>query len=587
MILRPYQEAAKAAFYDHLRNRDDAPCIVLPTGAGKTPVIASICRDVVREWNGRVLVLAHVRELLTQAVEKLVALDRTLPIGVYSAGLNRRELSQPITVAGIQSVWKKAADFDPFDLILIDEAHLIQIDGDGMYQSFLKDCKLVNPNVRIGGLTATPYRLDKGLICRPDAILNHICHETRISDLINQGFLCKLRSRAGTRTADLDNVKKRGGEFIPDQMADAFDKEELVSSACSEIVELTKDRKGIIVFCASVVHGIHVYEELNRLGLKCGFICGETPDNERDELIRDFKNSLLRGMVNVNVLTLGFDASHIDSVVLLRATCSPGLYYQMVGRGFRIHPEKTDCIVLDYGGNVQRHGPVDAIRVKTKKTGGDGIESAPVKECSQCKSLIHAAYSICPHCSFEFPKEKPTHGKSADGSPILSGEITEDEFEVRSVRYGYHEKKNAKPDDKPTLRVDYNVGWGKWFSEWVCVEHNGFAQNKARVWWKDRTTLPFPQSVEEAVALCRAGAVTSPTKITVREVSGERFPRIVKAELADPFVPGESWEPPEFERKTKTEKQPFTPAGFDFSEPIDDYAPPPPPIVYSESDIPF
>lgn len=581
MILRPYQEAAKAAFYSHLQSRSDNPCVVIPTGGGKTPLLASICRDVVREWNGRVLVLAHVRELLVQAAEKLIALDPTLPVGVYSAGLNRRERSQPITVAGIQSIFRKACDFEPFDLILVDEAHLIQMDGDGMYRSFLADCQTINPDVRIGGLTATPYRLDKGVICTPDGILNHICHETRISDLIHQGFLCTLRSRAGATHADLSKVKKSGGEFKADQMAEAFDQSELVSAACQEIVELTTDRKGIIIFAASVEHGLHVQSQLRSLGMQCGFVCGETPTDERDKLIGDFKRQTLRCLVNVNVLTLGFDATHVDCVVLLRATMSPGLYYQMVGRGFRIHPGKQDCLVLDYGENVRRHGPVDAIRIKERRGVASEISGGPVKECPDCHTLIHAAFSTCPHCGFAFPARELNHGTNADGTPILSGEITEEEFEVRSVRYSKHTKKNAKESDPPTLRVDYSIGWETWKSEWVCFEHQGFAQRKAADWWRLRSTLPIPKSVDEALSLCRADAVTMPTKIIVREVSGERFPRIVRVEIGEPFVPGESWTPPEFTPKKQTKV--FTPTGWDFSDPEESVTTP----AYREEEIPF
>ena len=123
--LRPYQREAVDQVYAHLRGRDDNPCVVIPTGGGKTPVIATICRDAVTQWNGRVVILAHVKELLEQTAEKLRFIAPDLPVGIYSAGLRRKDLGYSATVAGIQSIWKKACDLGPVDLIIVDEAHMV------------------------------------------------------------------------------------------------------------------------------------------------------------------------------------------------------------------------------------------------------------------------------------------------------------------------------------------------------------------------------------------------------------------------------------------------------------------------------
>ena len=145
MELRPYQQAAVDAVYDYLRQHDDNPCVVIPTAGGKTPILATICKDAVMQWGGRVLVLAHVKELLEQAADKLRVVCPELRFGVYSAGLNRRDTDQPVIVAGIQSVYKRACELDAFDLVIVDEAHLIPPDGEGMYRQFLADAKIVNP----------------------------------------------------------------------------------------------------------------------------------------------------------------------------------------------------------------------------------------------------------------------------------------------------------------------------------------------------------------------------------------------------------------------------------------------------------
>ncbi|MGE0378962.1 MAG: DEAD/DEAH box helicase, partial [Planctomycetaceae bacterium] len=183
MELRPYQHSAVEAVYRHLREHDGNPVVVIPTGGGKTPVMATICRDAVRHWNGRVLILAHVKELLQQSVDKLKLVCPELPVGVFSAGLNRRDTQQSVIVAGIQSVYQRAADLGAFDLVLIDECHLLPADGEGMYRQFLADATALNPALRVVGFTATPFRLDAGPNCRDDHFLNTICYDVGIREL--------------------------------------------------------------------------------------------------------------------------------------------------------------------------------------------------------------------------------------------------------------------------------------------------------------------------------------------------------------------------------------------------------------------
>ena len=532
MELRPYQKEAVDAVYDHLRKRDDHPCVVIPTAGGKTPVMATICRDAVQQWNGRVLILAHVKELLAQAVDKLHAMapDLWSRIGVYSAGAKSRDTEQAIIVAGIQSVYRRAAELDRFDLILIDEAHMLPPDGEGMYRTFLAEARAVNPNVRLVGLTATPYRMSTGLICGPDNLLNHVCYEVGVRELMAQGYLCPLKTKAGRRKADTSGLHLRGGEFIAGEIESLMDDDELVRSACGEIAEHARDRHSVLIFAAGVQHALHVQRVLGETGLSCGFVCGDTLPAERAETLKRFKEGGLRCLVNVNVLTTGFDAPNIDCVALLRPTNSPGLYYQMVGRGFRLDPSKENCLVLDFGGNILRHGPVDALEIKDRAVGGGG--EAPAKECPQCQAVIHAAYSVCPDCGYEFPQPKrEQHEREASTASVLSGEVTETEHEVKGVTYSVHVKRDAPEGHPRTMRVDYRVGFHNYKSEWVCFEHSGYARGKAEAWWRARSREPFPESSEEAVRICETGGVAEPVSITVRSVSGEKYDRITHHKL--------------------------------------------------------
>jgi DNA repair protein RadD len=530
ITLRPYQEDVKTAVYDHLRSRQDNPCAVVPTAGGKTPIMASICKDAVGLWGGRVLILAHVKELLEQTAEKLSVVCPEIGFGIYSAGLKRRDTDHPVIIASIQSVYKRACELDRFDLILIDEAHLISPDSESMYQHFLADARIINPEVRIVGFTATPYRLKSGSICTVEGILNHICYEVGVRELIRDGFLCPLISKAGRAKVDTSELHIRGGEFITDEVEALMDKDSLVQSAVSEIIQYTTDRNACLIFASSIQHGKHIVDVLaDAHGVECGFVCGETPAIERDLTLARFKTGKLKYLCNVNVLTTGFDAPHIDCVALVRPTMSPGLFYQMVGRGFRLHPSKESCLVLDFGGNVLRHGPVDDIRITTNDR-GDG--KAPAKECPECRALIATGFSSCPQCGYVFPPpDRRQHDPKASEAGILSGQVTTTKYQVEDAYYGMHSKRGADESAPRTLRVDYRIGWHDYKSEWVCFEHEGYARQKAIAWWRKRSDDPVPDTVDRALKIIEGGGLATTIEITVRSVAGEQFERIIDYRL--------------------------------------------------------
>ena len=549
LALRPYQEQAKAALYDHLRQRDDNPCVVIPTAGGKTPLMASVCKDAVGQWNGRVLILAHVKELLEQSADKLRTVCPEIEFGVYSAGLKRRDTRNPVIVAGIQSVYRRACELDAFDLVMVDEAHLIPADGEGMYRQFLADARVINPALRIVGFTATPFRLKTGPICTADGFLNHVCFEVGVRELIRDGFLCPLITKAGKAKADTTDLHVRAGEFMADEVEDLMDQDALVQAACAEIVEHTSARQACLIFASGVKHGQHIVDVLSgQHGLECGFVSGETPIPERDATLGRFRRGELKYLCNMNVLTTGFDAPHIDCVALVRPTMSPGLYYQMVGRGFRLHPGKQNCLVLDFGGNVLRHGPVDEIQVVTRDRGNG---AAPAKECPECQAVIAAGYSVCPQCGYVFPPpERQKHEAKASEAGILSGQVTTTKYQVQDALYSVHTKRGASEDDPKTLRVDYRVGWHEYKSEWVCFEHDGYARQKAVAWWSRRSRDPVPDTAQRAVEVIEGGGLAPTLSITVRAVAGDPYERIVDYEFGplpealevspfDPFDPDE------------------------------------------------
>ncbi len=536
ITLRPYQEEVKAAVYEHLRTRDDNPCAVVPTAGGKTPIMASICKDAVGNWNGRVLILAHVKELLEQTADKLRAVCPEVDFGIYSAGLKRRDTTHAVIIAGIQSVYRRACELDAFDLVMVDEAHLIPLEGDGMYRQFLAEARVINPNMRVVGFTATPFRLKSGAICTQEGILNHVCYEVGVRELIRDGYLCPLITKAGTSKADFAGLHVRGGEFVADEIENLMDDDRLVEAACAETVGYAAERDAVLIFASGVKHGEHIVGILReKHNLECGFVTGETPTKQRDAILGRFRQGELKYLCNVNVLTTGFDAPHIDCVALVRPTMSPGLYYQMVGRGFRLHPQKQNCLVLDFGGNVLRHGPVDALAIATPGVGGG---EAPVKECPACQSVIAAGYAKCPDCGYEFPPpNRQKHEAQAASVGILTGQVTDEEYEVQDVTYSVHAKRGAPPEAPRSMRVTYRLGLSHWQSEFICVEHDGYARQKAEAWWRRRSPDPVPDSAERAVEVVEAGGLAVTEAITVRTVVGEKYDRIVSYKLGPQPAP--------------------------------------------------
>ncbi|MFN5917676.1 MAG: DEAD/DEAH box helicase [Planctomycetota bacterium] len=338
-------------------------------------------------------------------------------------------------------------------------------------------------------------------------------------------------SKSGKEQIDFGSLHIRAGEFVADEVEALMDSETLVESVCREIVEYSADRNAVLIFSSGVRHGNHIVDTLrDKHGIECGFVTGETSSEDRDRLLSRFRSGQLKYLCNVNVLTTGFDAPNLDCVALVRPTTSPGLFYQAVGRGFRLHPSKQNCLILDFGGNVLRHGPVDCLRIKP--AGSQATGEAPAKQCPKCNALIAMGYANCPECGFTFPPpEKQNHEAQATQAPILSGQITNTRYEVTDTHYYSHLKRGASDDAPRSMRVDYMIGWRNHKSEWGFFEHSGDARQRAVAWWKQRSPDPVPATTEEALARIEGGAVAQTLAIVVRSVSGEEYDRIVDYEI--------------------------------------------------------
>ena len=474
-MLREYQTRTIDQLYAWFEAGNTGnPCLVLPTGSGKSHIIAALCKDALQSWpETRILMLTHVRELISQNAEKMRLHWPNAPMGIYSAGLRQKELGEPITFAGIQSVRTKAKQIGHVDLVIIDEAHLVSHKDEGGYRSLLAELSAINPNLRIVGLTASPYRLGHGYITDDPAIFDALIEPVSIEELIHKGYLSTLRSKLTTTKLEVDGVKKRGGEYIEAELQAAVDTSVKNRMVAAEIVRLGHTRKSWLVFCAGVAHAQHIAEALNNQGITTECVTGETPSNERDRILTDFKAGRIRALTNANVLTTGFDAPGIDLVAMLRPTMSPGLYVQMAGRGLRIAPGKTDCLVLDFAGVVEQHGPITAVRAPPKK--GDKQGEAPVKVCDHCQEICALSVRVCPACGEAFPEPvKPA--LKLHNLDIMGVEGTD--MDVTAWQWRKH---ISRASGREMLAVSYYGGLSDPpVTEYVCAMHEGYAGEKAR-----------------------------------------------------------------------------------------------------------
>jgi len=506
--LRDYQTAAIDGLYSYWADkRGDNPLIVAPTGAGKSLIIASLVKDACEYPGTRIMILSHVKELLEQNAKELLELYPQAEFAFYSASIGQKRLDKQITFAGIQSVWEKApAMIPPPDLVLIDEAHMLPKKTTTRYGKFIADLKQCNPLVKIVGLTATPYRLDSGYLHKGEgAIFDGIAYDIPVSMLMDKGHLAPVISKGGARKIDLTNVHMRGGEFIESELATAASDPELVKATVAEIVSLAAERKCWLIFASGVKHADMLKDEFEGHGITCAVVTGADDTKDRDRKINDFKAGRLRCLLNVNVLTTGFNVPAVDLVALVRATASTGLYVQMVGRGTRNSAGKTNCLVLDYGENVARHGFIDAVKptIKGAGTGGD----APSKECPSCQTICHAAIRVCPECGHQFPPPEANHGTRAYDGAMLSSQVVPEWWDVQDVTYQKWVKE-GKPD---SIRVTYHCGLNQRVSEWLCPDHGGYAASRYEA--RKAALFSGARTTEEAMQECQWWAKPSRIKV--------------------------------------------------------------------------
>ncbi|SMC42746.1 DNA repair protein RadD [Fulvimarina manganoxydans] len=521
LTLRPYQRKSLDALYGYWETERGSPLIVLPTGAGKSLVIAKMVEELLAQFPDlRVAIVTHSKELIVQNYRELIGLWPAAPAGIYSASVGRRETHSRILFCGVQSVYNKVDLIGPRDLIIVDEAHLIPRDSSTMYGKFFANMAEITADMRVCGLTATPYRMDSGLLAEgPGAMFDRIVYEANVGDLIEGEYLSPLISKASAAQIDLNGIGTRAGDFISSDMERAAMADGLVERAVAELVAYGQDRRAWLAFCSGVDHATAVRDAIRAHGIAAETVHGAMKQGERNGVIERFRRGEIRCLTSVNVLSIGFNVPHVDLVALMRGTKSTGMYVQQVGRGFRRAPGKENALILDFASVIRMHGPVDAVSVLPKKKGAKGetekvtVNDVRAKECPDCESLAALNARTCKVCGHEWQIEvKPSHEAEADATTgILSSEKVPPQS-IPVLRWDWKRwKKEGSPD---SVRITYVAGLNTYI-EWVCPEHGGRAGEKAANWWSEHGgDMPPPRDADEALE--RRGEATLPATITVR-----------------------------------------------------------------------
>ena len=531
MQARSYQTECIQALWKYFKDYPEGrPLVSVSTGGGKSYIISLLIESIKKvRPDFKFLIVSHVKEIIEQNAKELHKIIPSEDVGIYSAGLGSKK-KRSITFASIQSIYKKVELFSDTGMLIIDEAHMLSPDSNSMYQKLIASLKAFNPKIKILGLTATPMRMDQGSLISEGSVFTDIAYDVSIRSLIQQGYLCPLISKA-KESVDLSGVKMSGWDFNSVDLEIAFAKNQQIEKHAKEIIKNGEDRKSWLIFCSGINHAKQVAEKFKEFGIKADYITGEMVAFERDKKIEDFKNGLIQCLCNVNVLTTGFNYPGVDLIGLLRATKSASLYIQMVGRGSRIAPDKKNCLILDYGSNIETHGPVDLIQIKKGKNNKAEVGSFPSKKCPECDAIVPIKLKTCPACEYQFPESSCVLEQKPSDRAVLSQVET---FKVKSWRMFLHEKA-----DKPqSIRIEYYTDAGR-FCDYLCFNHGGYSSQAARRKWIERGgRSPAPSCTEiayerqdeikeaDTVSVVKNGKYYEVLKLTFKEKTEENFDKI-------------------------------------------------------------
>lgn len=407
---RWYQQEACDAFWQFVETNHDAsrnPVLVLPTGTGKSVIIAYIIQHAVKTWNNtRVLMLTHVGELVKQNAGKLSSIWPEADIGICSATLGHKDTENSIVFGNVQSVApllkRDANAFGIRNLIVIDECHMLSEDENSRYRQVIAALKKLRPQMRVLGLSATPYRMKGGYLTeQKNAVFTDIVYDlnSQFERLIKEGYLAPVTTLKTKPHVDLTGVGTRAGDYKLDELQKACGDDAMLKNSLVEVVKRSSGRRAWIVFIAGIENCNKCAQLLREMSVSAYAVNSSFSAEENATKIEAFRKGEIRCLISADQLTTGFDVPQVDLIAMLRPTKSPGLYVQMIGRGLRPAEGKKDCLVLDFARNIERLGPINNpfIRARTEKK-ASSKQQAPVRSCPGCQAYIPVQATVCPHC---------------------------------------------------------------------------------------------------------------------------------------------------------------------------------------------
>lgn len=547
LTLRTYQARALDELWGWFHEHNDGnPIVEASVGAGKSVMIAAACQRADEEFPGtRILVLQPQKELLQQNLQKLVGVWPDVDVGVYSASVGRKQLGRQVTYATIDSIYKRGLELGRVDMIHVDECHLIPTKDAGKWRTLLADIRKHSPHARVIGWTGTPFRGNGvWLTAGESPVFTHIASSVKMAELLQLGYLAPLVPAPVATRIESADVRMSGDDYVISELAKAVDKDDLTAAACDEIVRLGAGRRAWLVFCVTVEHAVHVSQALQARGVACGVVTGETPKDTRDRMIASLRSGKIRALVNVAVLTTGFDAPLVDAIFLLRPTKSPVLYNQIAGRGMRVlgadiaesaRNGKANCLWADFTDTTAMMGPVD--KLSGRNPAAKGASIAPFKLCPQCGSQNPTGRLQCSCCGHQFPPpDRIVHGLEASNAAVLSGQGGKfKEVKVDSVLYWRHQKVDS-PD---SMLVEYRDGLRTVAREWVAFSARyQMPRRKAEQWWIERAVIEaIPGTTDDALEWLAYDKAILKTPSSLLLNTAGKYDEIVEYRFADHHEP--------------------------------------------------
>jgi len=548
LALREYQHNAVESVFNYICSRTGTdqfgqpysanPLLGLPCRSGKSLIIAGIIKRAFEIYSKtRIVMVTDVKELVVNSYNDLLAYWPNSPVGILSAGLKSKDIHYPIIYGTLQTVVNY--DLGYRDFLIIDESQMVSDKEQSQYQQIIAQLKKRNPFLRVIGMSATNYRQGSGCLTNGSVfsdIVFNMCNIEGYAYLLAQGYIVPVISKRTINFIDTTGIGRgQDGDFNKRQLEELSDNNDLNYKMMQESCYYGRDRRSWIVYANGIKHAEDLNQMLNeKFGVSSTVVHSKMPSHLRDQRIAAYDAGEYRCLVNKDILTKGYNNKNIDLLIMTRATMSVPLWVQIGSRGMTPALGKTNCLLLDFGRNVERLGRIDNPLIP-KGRGKGPPEEPPVKECEACGVYNFLSARFCEACGAEFKFREKLIGTAGKIEPMGSDLPQIETFSVTHVTYSKHVKndiRRANPEksleELPfSIKVSYYCG-EQVFTEWVTVESDKtFVKHKGHEWFRQRLHGLPPETNEQLLAQCSYARTPKSVRVWTNKV---KYPEIVGVE---------------------------------------------------------